>query len=234
MRKQIERLFAQMPPGEKTAPAVVGPRRVRAGGEQHVLKTSTQVAAIMVAAPGMTVTDVDDRLAITVLDTIISGFRLPDGWLHRELRGKRLVYVVHAYNWPGVAPGAFVTYAACQPDKAAEVVGIIQRNLKRASEHKPTQEAIDRAVNVILTAELLENQSMSDLSMSAALDELYGLGYDFRQRLEGRYRKVKPADVLRVGKKYLAGDYVVTVTTRSPETLETTNPKPGGPGRIQE
>ena len=98
---------------------------------------------------------------------------------------------------------------------------IICKNLKRASTYKPSQEEIDRAVNVILTAELLENQSMSDLSMGAALDELYGLGYDHRQRLEALYRKIKPADVVRVGRKYLAGDYVVTVTTRMPENLKT-------------
>jgi len=177
-----------------------------------ILKTTNKVAGIIVAVRGMKIRD-EDRYPVTILDTIISGYHLPSGWLHRELRGKRLVYVVHAYNWAGLAPGAFVAYAACQPEKAPEVVGIIRRNLKRAATYKPAQREIDLAVNTIVTAELLENQSMPALAMSAALDELYGFGYDFRERLERLYRKVTPEEVLRVGRKYLSGGYVVTVTT---------------------
>jgi len=199
----------------------VSVRKVASGGELYTLRTRHEdVAAITVAAPGMTLANLDDRFAITVLDTIISGYDLPSGWLHKELRGKRLVYGVHAYNWAGLAPGAFVTSAACQPDKAGEVVEIIKRNLGRAANYKPTPQEIKQAVNSILTAELLENQAMEELAMSAALDELYGFGYDFRSRLEGLYRKVTPDDVLRVGRKYLGGDYVVMVVTPKPELLD--------------
>jgi len=218
-RKAVQRLFTTLPTGEVRLPAPPA-RTVKPPGQTHVLKTTNQVAAITVAVGGMKATNLEDRFAITVLDTIISGFRLPDGWLHQELRGKQLVYVVHAYNWPGLAPGAFVTYAACQPEKAPEVIAIIRKNLKRASNYKPKREEIDRAVNMILTAELLENQSMSDLAMSAALDELYGFGYDFRSRLESYYRKVTPEDVLRVGRKYLARPMVVAVTTPKPEAVK--------------
>jgi predicted Zn-dependent peptidase len=84
----------------------------------------------------------------------------------------------------------------------------------------PTQKKIDEAVNSILTAELLGSQSMSELSLGAALDELYGFGYDFRSKIESHYRKVTPADVSRVAEKYLSGGYVITVTTPKPELLE--------------
>ena len=217
--EQIKSLFAKMSEGKFTPP-LPSPRVVAPDGELHILKTVNTVSAINIAAPGMIVTNLADRLPMAVLDTIISGYHYPAGWLHTELRGKQLVYVVHAFNFTGLAPGAFATYAACQPDKAPLVIDIIKANLKRASEYEPTAQEISLAVNSILTTELLGSQSMKDLAMSAALDELYGFGYDFKKQLAQEYGKVTPADVLRVGKKYLSGPYVVSVTTPQPQTLK--------------
>lgn len=217
-RARIEKLFVEMPPGKVEIPATRC-RAVEPAGESHVLKTRNEVCAVMVGQPGMTVDNLQDKFAIDVLDTILSGWTMPSGWLHDELRGKQLVYAVHAYNWAGLEAGAFVTYAACQPEKAAEVVAIIQKNLKKASEYKPSPEEISLAVNSILTSELLGNQSMASLAGRAAGDELLGFGYDFGAKLESNYRKVTPEDVLRVGRKYLGQGMVVTVTTPKPELL---------------
>ncbi|MBT3198430.1 MAG: insulinase family protein [Phycisphaerales bacterium] len=223
-RKQVEKIFGDMPARSKwsldSLTQKIQARKVAKEGELHTLKTTNKVAAVIVAAPSMKITNREDRFALTVLDAIISGYRLPSGWLHSELRGKQLVYVVHAYNWAGLAPGAFMTYAAGQPENAAQIVDIITKNYRRAARHVPTQKKIDEAVNSILTAELLGSQSMSELSLGAALDELYGFGYDFRSKIESHYRKVTPADVSRVAEKYLSGGYVITVTTPKPELLE--------------
>ena len=113
-----------------------------------------------------------------------------------------------------------MTFAGCQPEKAPEVVSIIEKNLRRAAKHTPTQREIDQAVNIILTADALASQTMSSLATGAALDELYGLGYDFRSKLAKLYGKITPADVARAGKKYLSGGYVVIVTTPKPELFE--------------
>ncbi|MDP6544879.1 MAG: pitrilysin family protein [Phycisphaerae bacterium] len=221
-KKQVAKLFSDMPKRSDWSLDVVKPkpRKVAAEGELHILKTTNKVAAITVAVPGMKATNLEDRFAITVLDAIISGYHLPSGWLHTELRGKQLVYVVHAYNWAGLAPGAFMTYAAGQPENAPKIVRIIKTNYRRAARHVPTQKKIDEVVNSILTAELLGSQSMSELALAAALDELYGFGYDFRGKMETYYRKVTPADVNRVARKYLSGGYVVAVTTPKPELFK--------------
>ena len=51
----------------------------------------------------------------------MSGIGFPGGWLHTELRGKQLVYVVHAFNWMGLEPGYFGIMAATQPQHAEQV-----------------------------------------------------------------------------------------------------------------
>ena len=65
---------------------------------------------------------------IDVADTMTSGFGYPTGYLHEILRGRGLVYMVHAQNWPGrdsSLPGAFLVYAGCDPSKVNEVVDLI-------------------------------------------------------------------------------------------------------------
>ena len=211
-RSAIETLFADMPAGkvELTLPPA---RVVKPGGELHVLPTRNEQAAIVVAVPGLRIQDVKERMALDVLDTIISGYELPGGWLHEELRGKQLVYVVHAVGMAGLAPGAFFAYAGTQPDKQQEVIDIIVKNFRKAATYTPSQEEIDQSVNIILTAQILGKQSVSSMAMEAALNELYGLGYDFQNKIEALYRAVTPEDVARIGEKILGGDYVIVVTT---------------------
>lgn len=222
--KRIRTLFADLPAGKVDIKAQPAPK-VKPAGELAVLKTEKKIAAVIVAVPGMTV-DNDDRFPLAVLDTIISGYRMPGGWLHSELRGKQLVYVVHAYNSPALAPGAFITYAAGDPAKAPEILRIIQTNLRKAATYTPTEAEIKRAVNTILTADLLGNQSMSSLAMTAATDELYGFGHDFRNKLESIYAGITPADVAAVGKKYLSGGYFSAVTTPEPDLVQPPAAKP--------
>ena len=183
-------------------------------------KTDKAGSAVIAMLPGMTLKNLDDRAAMDVLDTIMSGYYMPSGWLHTELRGKQLVYVVHAYNQPGLIRGAFVTYAGCQPQMAGRVVGIIRKNLARANGYEPTAEEVDLAVKSILTSRLLRNQSMANLAFSAALDELYGLGWDHMRKLNAMYAEVTPADVARVGRTYFDRDPFFLVTTPAPDAFD--------------
>ncbi|MFW6146333.1 MAG: M16 family metallopeptidase [Planctomycetota bacterium] len=211
MKQRVTERFAAMPAGTNAIEAPAA-RTVDADGERHVLPTGNEVAAIMIGYPGMRFTDTADRDAVTVLDTIISGYQLPRGWLHTQLRGNQLVYVVHAFNWAGYVPGAFVIYAATQPQTAQRVVDTITENIEKTLTHPFTQDEIDEAVNIILTADLLGSQTMGDLSTRAALDELYGLGYDYSRSLPQRLEAVTSEDLRRVARRYLSGPPVITLT----------------------
>jgi predicted Zn-dependent peptidase len=111
-------------------------------------------------------------------------------------------------------------YAECECPNATEVAKIIAADLRRTCSYQYTQVEIDEALNFILTSDLLDKQEMHALAMQAALDELYGFGYDFRSRYERMLRQVKPADLCRVAQKYLSGGMVMTVVTPQPELLE--------------
>ncbi|NLW87606.1 MAG: insulinase family protein [Planctomycetes bacterium] len=214
VEKRIVELFGAMPEGKNTLPSLAPVGDF--SRQPQVVTTSNVGSAVVVYAPGTTLDNLEDCAAIDVLDTIISGYRLPSGWLHNRLRGRELVYVVHAANWAGLAPGAFMAYAACQPENAPQVVDIITKSLEEAAQYTPTQEEVDRAVNTILTADILDSQSMSELALNSALSELVGRGYNYLDRMNEIYGKVTPQEVRRVGEKYLGGGYFVVVTTNQP------------------
>ena len=218
VRKHFGGMSADPPPALEIAdePARTAPRL-------YVKRKSPdrQAAGICVGFRGMKLTDVEDTIPVKVLDTIISGYRLPTGWLHEALRGgdRSYVYEVHAVNFPGLLPGYFQIYAGCQPDQVSEVYRIITEQLDRARAGEFTAEELARAKTMILTTELMANQTNGDRAMRATLDELYGLGYDHGDKLDERIKAVTLDDVKRMATKYLTIP-VVTVVTPAPDKVK--------------
>ncbi len=92
--------------------------------------------------------------------------------------------------------------------------------MKRATTENYTQDDINQAIGTILTAEVLDNQTMRAVAQQSTLDELYGFGYDYRKTLEKRLRAMTPEDLHNVAVKYLSGAAVTTVTTPQPAVVD--------------
>ncbi|MBN1488617.1 MAG: insulinase family protein [Phycisphaerae bacterium] len=180
-----------------------------------------RAAGIYVGFRGMTMANTKDRYPMAVLDTIMSGYGYPGGWLHEGLRGgdRDLVYEVHAINWAVLEPGFFGAYAACQPEKVSEVYRIMTESFERARAGDFDDDELERAKGVILSTELMRSQTNSDRATQAALDELYGLGFDHREHYVADVQGVTREDVCRVAKKYLTQP-IVTVVTPQPELVD--------------
>jgi len=174
-------------------------------GEDTVIteKTTHKLAGVFVGFGGLTLRDTADRYAMDVLDAITSGIHLPRGWLHEALRGKGLVYEVHAYNFVGLEPGYFGIYAGCEPERAEEVKEIILRQVRRVSEEPIPAEEMEAARRICVTADVLERQTNAGQATRAALDELYGMGFDYGKRYAAGVLAVSEDDVKRVAGKYL-------------------------------
>ncbi len=175
-------------------------------------QTGKPTAMVLLGYPAVSIFDKQDHAALTVLDAVCSGYSFPGGWLHEDLRGEGLVYYVHAFQITGPAPGFFAVMAQTRPDAVDEVVERIQRNLDRAKQGKITDDEFRTAVEMVVAMHAQENTTIGDQARQAALDELYGLGYDYDKTFDARIRSVQLDDVVRVAKKYLGNHVLITTS----------------------
>ena len=179
-------------------------------------QTAKQTGMVLLGYPGTSIFQKEDHAALTVLDAITSGYSFPGGWLHNELRGAGLVYFVHAFQISGPAPGYFAILSQTRPDAIDEVVRRIQQNVAKAKEGKIPEEEFQRAVEMITSLHAQENTTIAAQAQKAALDELYGLGYDYDKTFDDRIKSVTLEDVVRVARKYLNNHVLVTSSPAAP------------------
>jgi len=220
-QKQVRAAFGQLPAGEGAGLDPATDSQIAA--DTLYIKKSKQpaVAGIMLGYRGIRYADAANRYAMDVLDCIMSGPSLPSGWLHRELReGTRdLVYEVHAINFVGLAPGYYGIYAGCQPERVGDVYRIIRAQCDKAVAGKITAEELDRAKGMMITTERLHNRTIGQMATRAALDELYGLGYDAYEQYADRVNAVTLEEVKRVARQFLTR-MIITVATPKPEDVK--------------
>jgi zinc protease len=211
-----------------TAPAFDAMAPIKAAGveirEVHVQATQQPVAGVFIGFDSASVVGDHDTYTLTLADTLTSGYGFPTGYLHQVLRGQGLVYVVHAQNWPGrsaATPGTFFVYAGCTPEKVNEVVRLIIENVARlqGSDADIQPDWFGRARQLTITDEAMSNETVSEQASTAALDELMGLGYDYRQKFAAGISGVELEELRKVAAMRL-NRCVVTVSTPEPSLVK--------------
>ena len=84
--------------------------------------------------------------------------------------------------------------------------------VERAKTETGDTATLDRARTAVLVGEALSRQTNSQRASAAALDELYGLGYDEADRFIDQIRAVTPEQIKAVANKYLAEPVAVILT----------------------
>ncbi len=148
----------------------------------------------------------EDRYALDVLDAALSGADLPGGRLHARLRDNQLVYVVHAFDQPGLDPGMFVVYAATTKANRDKVKDIIQEELAKVRDADISAAELERAKSMAIAAHAIDLQTNSAQARTAAGDELYGVGFANSDAYAEKINAINLADVRQMAQKYLKSD----------------------------
>jgi zinc protease len=190
----------------------------------EVQKTEQPLAGVVIGFKSDSVIGHATNFPLNVVDTMTSGYGYPTGYLHEILRGRGLVYIVHAITMPGrnpQLPGTFLVYAGCDPRNVNEVVNIILENIARCqgTNDEMNSDWFTRSKLLINTGEAMDNETPAQQATTAALDELYGLGYDYHDKFAERINGVTIDEVRNVSRTKLR-DAVVTVSTPAPELVE--------------
>ena len=142
---------------------------------------------LLIGYPGVDLKDprVD---ALTLIENALSGLSSDLGIAVREKRG--LVYYVGAFDRPATEPGLFALYAGAREETAGEVEKLMDDETARLAKKGLRDDEIDRAKKQILAAQDMSLQDNGALAQTCALNELYGLGYNYSFTMEQRIQAI--------------------------------------------
>ena len=171
-------------------------------------------AVLVIGFPGTTMAS-EDKYALDLLQECCSdlGSRL---FLRiREQLG--LAYYVGAQNFAGLAPGYFAFYTGTEPAKAEQVEKELLAEASLLRTEGLTAEELKRAKAKIIGQKKIARADLGNLASTAALDELYGLGWQRAELDDVKYEAVTLEQVQAAARKYLREDAFV-VAIMKPES----------------
>jgi zinc protease len=133
----------------------------------------------------------------------------------REQMG--LAYYVGANQMEGLVPGLFAFYLGTDPQKIEPVKIALLDEIHKLATDGLTNEELARAKKKLIGQQEIANQSNDSFGYQCALDEIYGLGFDYYKSLEHGVEAVSLDDIKRVAAKYFRDQPYVLATVRPPD-----------------
>ncbi len=161
-----------------------------------IIERKTEQAHLLIGVEGVARND-DRRFAMSILASALGGGM--SSRLFQEIREKRgLAYSVYAYVQQFAGSGSLSFYAGCQPNKAEEVVKIIQAVTHDVAENGLTDEEIFRAKGSVSGSLVLSQEDTgSRMSRIGKSELVYGEIMSFDEILN-KIAKVTPEEIRAV------------------------------------
>jgi zinc protease len=156
--------------------------------------------------------DSPDRISLELLDEAAGDSSSRFFVKVREELG--LAYSVGSSLFLGVAPGIFSLHAATAPEEVERVTEILQTELAILSTDGLNRQEFERAKTRTLSQLAFQLQNMDAYAHSVALNELYGLGFDYVHRRRKEIETVTIDSVNQAARKYLMDKPAITVIVR--------------------
>ncbi len=213
VREIFERSLASFPAGELALATAPQPPVV----ERTVTVEENRDKAQGVLMVGFRGADMfsPDRYALELIDEASSDLGSRFFVRIREQMG--LAYYVGASQMQGLVPGLFAFYLGTDPQKLEQVKAELLDEIGILAAGGLTHDELIRAKKKLIGQQRISNQSNDSFGYMAALDELYGLGFDHHQELEREVERVTVEEIRRVAAKYFQQPYVLA-TVRPPLT----------------
>jgi len=197
--KKVEMLFKDAQRRDLAKPLKKVPEAISPGN--LTIKMDREQALLMLGFRTVAM-DSPDRYPLNVLSGLLSG---TSGRLFIALRGNSgLAYTMGSMQKLGIDTGFMLFYAATTIDKIGEVKKLLYGEISAIKQGLITDGELDAAKKELISAQKIAMETNAFNSFQAALDELYGLGYDNLYKFESETNKVTKYDIIRVANKYLA------------------------------
>ncbi len=172
------------------------------------LEKKKQQVHTVLGFPGTTFNSTE-RYALETMNAVLSG---QGGRLFIDLRDKKsLAYSVTSFLGLGLDYGSFALYIACAPEKKDRALKGLWREIYRVTRELVTDDEIERAKKWLIGTHEISLQINRAQAMDMALNELYGLGYNFSSEYVLKINEVTADQVLNVAKKFMNSEEYVLV-----------------------
>ena len=214
---EVKQLFEKALDGMKPgvlALADVHPAPPLNGIETVESRKEKAQGVIMVGFRGASISS-PDRHALELIDEASSDLGSRFFVRIREQMG--LAYYVGASQMQGLVPGLFAFYLGTDPQKIEPVKTALLDEIHKLANDGLTNQELARAKKKLIGQQEIANQSNEAFGYQCALEEIYGLGFDYYKRLEHDVDAVTLDDIKRVAAKYFRDQPYVLATVRPPE-----------------
>jgi zinc protease len=213
VKQLFEKALGGMKPG-MLALTDMHPASPLSGIETVESRKEKAQGVIMVGFRGASISS-PDRHALELIDEASSDLGSRFFVRIREQMG--LAYYVGASQMQGLVPGLFAFYLGTDPQKIEPVKTALLDEIRKLANDGLTNEELARAKKKLIGQQEIANQSNEAFGYQCALEELYGLGFDYYKRLEHDVDAVTLDDIKRVAAKYFRDQPYVLATVRPPE-----------------
>jgi zinc protease len=169
---------------------------------------------IMVGYRGVDMFD-KDRHALELIDEASSD--LGSRFFIRIRENMGLAYYVGASQMQGLVPGLFAFYLGTDPQKIEPVKTALLDEIQKLASEGLTEEELNRAKKKLIGQHEIAMQSNASFGYQCALDELYGLGFNYYKSLEKEVNTVTLDQIKQVAAKYFRDQPYVLATVRPPQ-----------------
>jgi len=175
--------------------------KVAGKGEVTLLERKTEQAHIVYGVPGVARDD-KRRFALGILSSALGGGM--SSRLFQEIREKRgLAYSTYAYSQQFAGSGVLSFYVGCKPNKAKEVIKIIQSILYDVAENGLTSDEISRAKGAVSGSLVLSQEDTGSRMTRIGKSELvYGQVLSFDEILR-EISSVTPEQIKEIASESL-------------------------------
>ncbi|MFH1381231.1 MAG: pitrilysin family protein [Candidatus Omnitrophota bacterium] len=151
-----------------------------------------------------------DRNCLDVLSSILSG---EDGRLFSSIRDTQgMSYALGSFSQPGVDTGFFAAFAATDAEHLEKVKNVLLEEFKRIRSGKISEEEVQLSKTSLIGGQRIQLQSFGAFAYQMALDEIYGLGFDYYRDYANRISLIGREDIIKTVKKYIDFNNFAAVT----------------------
>jgi zinc protease len=210
VKQLFEQALGKMKPGDLALPQSKPSAPITKIENVESNKKKTQ-GVIMVGYRGVDMFD-KDRHALELIDEASSD--LGSRFFIRIRENMGLAYFVGAMQMEGLVPGVFAFYLGTDPQKIEPVKTALLDEINKLAAEGLTQEELNRAKKKLIGQHQIAIQSNDSFGYQCALDELYGLGFDYYKKLDQEVNAVTLDETKRVAGKYFRDQPYVLATVR--------------------